>query len=247
MCVHCEWYTAACRVGLAAMDDATAILTNSPRHTPETRAAFAAGTVSQVVFQGMFQAIRTGNPAALDKVLTLVLEWGKEHLENWPFKGFRVMGDDEKTASGHKFADAPPEVRAAFAGFDAPPGRPTGPDPLAVKWARRETAYCEHAERMFRSLVRQWGDERYADGTFPTGTQADSGKAFKNPDRAAQSKAGPVSPGIPQRVIDAASRAVESMFPGMTVTPLSALPTGPPPAAGPHPGKRKKKKRRRDR
>lgn len=168
MCIHCDWLKRSTMFGAAIMEDMTAVLMNSPRHTPATRAGFTAGCVVQVALQAFFQGVRTGNPAPLEKLLSLVLEWGREHLENWPFGG--IDGDRRLSTE---------EVAQHFPGFEPRAGVPVAGDPLAVE---TQAAIADPRPQLaYRHFVNRWHAERFSDGTYPTGTKADDGKGYADP------------------------------------------------------------------
>lgn len=236
MCVHCDWLIGATRGAFMAMDDVTAVIANSPRHTPHTRAAFAAGAAVTAAYQGFFQALRTENAAPLDELLDAVLAWARKHLQHWPFipGSMRADGTVREGLGG-----ASPEVRRSLAGLTNPDGRPVGLDPAAREVAATDPGMCASGERRFRKLLGMWEGERYTDGTFPTGTKADSGKTFRTPP----------APKPPRPPVPDIGKAFSDFLAGFQ-PPAPAAPPAPPqqPAPPPpdqHEKKRKNKKRRR--
>jgi hypothetical protein len=160
MCQHCDWLRKTAEAAVLAGETATAYLMNSPRHTPETEAAFLAGAVVVHAMQGLFQAFRTRNPEALRRLLQDVDEWARNEHDVWPI----VVGDVD---TGKPVAAGEP--KGQYPDVAKPAGMKYGAEPLAADVAKVMAANGSRFTGTGRWVAKEWNKSQKADGTYPVG------------------------------------------------------------------------------
>jgi hypothetical protein len=160
MCVNCEWQERTANISTLAADGAIAVLMNSPRHTPDHKAAFDLGTVIVLAVQGAFQAWRTGNPEPLARLASMVRGWGRDELDKWPFQFYQA-------ATGKTVQGDDPAVSATMAEIQARPGQAVGPDELSAVVAKMMTMAGHRDNAAGQGLAKMWEQSQSPDGSYP--------------------------------------------------------------------------------